>query len=298
MTDRHDREQRIPRQDTFDLDIEVDLDAAPAAVWAALTEAAELMNWFPFTAAVEPGPGGSIRLGWDEGIEGTCAITAWEPERHIGTSWPWHHAPEGKEAPVLALDYHLEGRGGRTRLRLIHSGFPAGDDWGDLLDGTSRGWAFELRSLRHYLARHRGTRRRMVLVKTPVGVSAEAGWKRFWSRDGVVAEGAAAPLEEDARLRFVTPTGHELAGRIDLCHPPTDLAMTVEGMGDALLRVNLDRWGGPQDDLALRLHLGTFGMPEPEAAALQASWQRMVDGIFAGTQESFAPGRRGIGRQP
>ena len=68
---------------------------------------------------------------------------------------------------------------------------------------------------------------------------------------------------------------------MDLYHPPTDLAMTVERMGDALLRVSFDRWSGPEVDLAVRLHLGTFGMPEPEAVALQASWQRMVDRIFA-----------------
>ena len=41
----------------------IDIDATPEEVWRALTDAGELMRWFPLQARVTPGKGGSVFWG-------------------------------------------------------------------------------------------------------------------------------------------------------------------------------------------------------------------------------------------
>ena len=54
------------------------------------------------------------------------------------------------------MEFTLETHQGKTRLRLVHSGFGEGAAWDNELEGITEGWQAELRSLRHYLERHRG----------------------------------------------------------------------------------------------------------------------------------------------
>jgi len=42
----------------------LDLDASPDDVWRALTDARELVRWFPLDARVTPGAGGSMVWSW------------------------------------------------------------------------------------------------------------------------------------------------------------------------------------------------------------------------------------------
>ena len=61
----------------------IDIDATPEEVWRALTDAGELMRWFPLQARVTPGKGGSVFWGWDEHWAWESQIDAWEPERRL-----------------------------------------------------------------------------------------------------------------------------------------------------------------------------------------------------------------------
>lgn len=99
---------------------EITLDAPSAAVWKALTDAAELMRWFPLEARVSPGRGGAVWMRWDDAYDAESAIDIWEPERHLRIRFPHERAMH------LATDYYLEGRGGGTVLRVVTSGFGAG----------------------------------------------------------------------------------------------------------------------------------------------------------------------------
>lgn len=40
----------------------IEIDATPERVWKALTDAADLVRWFPLEAKVEPGEGGGIYM--------------------------------------------------------------------------------------------------------------------------------------------------------------------------------------------------------------------------------------------
>lgn len=49
---------------TFSMSL--DVSATPEDVWRALTDAGELVRWFPLQARVTPGKGGTVFWGWDE----------------------------------------------------------------------------------------------------------------------------------------------------------------------------------------------------------------------------------------
>ena len=106
----------------------------------------------------------------------------------------------------LALDDQLEGKKGSTILRLVHSGIGIGSDWDDEYAPFSRGWKFELRSLKHHLERHPDEARKVVWAKRPVPVSAEVAWDRL----------AGASPGEDLELDLA----HELACEVLHCEDP------------------------------------------------------------------------------
>jgi uncharacterized protein YndB with AHSA1/START domain len=113
----------------------VDIDAAPAAVWAALTEPAQLDRWIADHASVEPRVGGVYDFGWDHG---PMRILELEPERRLAYSWRRPGDPD------TVVTWELEGTGGGTRLTLVHSGFTDARSAG----GYDVGWAAFLASFK------------------------------------------------------------------------------------------------------------------------------------------------------
>ena len=137
------------------VETEITIDAPVDAVWRALTDADEMERWFPLEARVEPGPDGHVFMSWKNEIDFTSPITAWDENRRFAYAWQMESAP----GPMVA-DFHLEAAGGKTVLRLVHSGFPSDPSWDGFYHGVRTGWAFELRSLRHYLERYAGASKR------------------------------------------------------------------------------------------------------------------------------------------
>jgi uncharacterized protein YndB with AHSA1/START domain len=146
-------------------EMSLDLAATPEEVWRALTVAQELVRWFPVDARVTPGAGGSMVWSWGENWDWTTRIDAWEPGRLLRLvqedARPYdaegRPVADGQAAPAkIAIEFTLESHRGKTRLRLVHSGFGSGAAWDDEVEGITEGWQAELASLRHYLERHRG----------------------------------------------------------------------------------------------------------------------------------------------
>ena len=263
------------------LEAELQVDAPVEAVWKALTDADELANWFPFQSRVTPGVGGSIWLSWGgDGEE--CTIEAWEPERHLRTAWPGAHSAD-PETPVM-VDYYLEGKGGGTALRLVHSGFSSDEEWDDEVDAHRRGWAFELRSLQHYLRHHRGTRRHMVKAQTPLTVSHDEAWARVTGSEGLTRKGSLKGLGEGDRYAITTAAGDHLEGEVRVVFAPTDLATTVERLNFSLLRLSIERFGYPDGPIQVQLWLAAYGLEATERQALEGRWQKMLEGLFPATE--------------
>jgi hypothetical protein len=146
----------------------------------------------------------------------------------------------------IATDYWLEGRGGGTVLRLVHSGFQRSAEWDDEFDATRRGWGFELRGLRHYLERHRGSDRDVAWVRVQIAGDATAACARLLGREGLCAEGGVRGLAEGDAYDIRTVAGERLRGRV-LVNGSRDFAATVSDLNDALLRVKTEDFAGQRE---------------------------------------------------
>src|SRR5262249_48770552 len=140
---------------------EIEIDAPAEAVWKAISNGEELTRWYVEDARVEPGVGGKHMVSFGEGQEMENQNLAWEPGRRLTVGQPGHETATGFDA--LVLDFTIETRGGRTVLKLVQSGLPAGPDWDSMDEGTKIGWEMFLLALKFYLERHAGQPRRTIV---------------------------------------------------------------------------------------------------------------------------------------
>jgi uncharacterized protein YndB with AHSA1/START domain len=287
MTDQptttRDGERRIETQ--------FDIDAPIESVWKALTDADELMNWFPPFAEVKPGAGGHIRSVWSEQQDWTAGIGAWEPNERLGVIWmeatPPEQVEEAKKSGFycpfkLAVDYYLEARaGGGTTLRLVHSGFSTDSAWDGQYDGTVRGWAYQLRGLKHYLENHRGTKRVVVEAKKVLeGISLDEAWQRLMGADGLRAERPIENLTVGDRYAFTTSAGDQFEGEIQFLNPPKDLCGTIDNLDHAYVRIAIDHGCITQSQDEVNIFISTYGLPTEQTDALQERCRALLEQLF------------------
>ncbi|WP_051670704.1 SRPBCC family protein [Bryobacter aggregatus] len=125
---------------------EIDIDASPKQVWSAITEGEKIEGWFTPHAKVVPGKGGSVVLGYGPGMEAQSVIHLWKPEEKFGVT-------ESGAAPKV-IEFEIEGQGGRSRLRVVQSGFGDGAAFDQEYEATSGGWQTYLRVLKFGLENH------------------------------------------------------------------------------------------------------------------------------------------------
>jgi uncharacterized protein YndB with AHSA1/START domain len=256
----------------------LEIEAPVSAVWKAITDAKELERWFPLQARVTPGVGGEIFMSWGPPWEGGSRIEVWEENRRLRTRGFLEHGD------ASMIEYTLEAKGGKTLLRLVHSGFAPGTAWDDeLFSGTKRGWHYELRSLRHYLERHSGTERRAVWPKAKVLASAADVWKRLLGREGLTREGRIDGLKEGDSYRVTTAAGDPLEGRVLVNDPPYEFSGTVASLNDGIMALRTHDVAGPdpKDGHAASVWLSAWGAPQPELETLGARWKKLLDGLAA-----------------
>ena len=85
---------------------EIVLPAPPEEVWAALTEAERLEEWFANDVELDATPGGEAVFRWDDGEERRAVVEQIEEERRLALRWD-----DGGEVELL-LEEAAEG----TRL--------------------------------------------------------------------------------------------------------------------------------------------------------------------------------------
>jgi uncharacterized protein YndB with AHSA1/START domain len=236
---------------------EIEIDAPVEAVWKALTDARELERWFPLEARVEPGEGGAIWMSWKNEYAGEQEILAWDPPRHLKTSWSMHAGDQ----PPQVTDYKLETRGGKTIVRVVTSGFPTDASWDEWVQGTIDGWAFELRSLKEYLERHRGEDREVVYLRRRVALTPEEIWSR------IAAPGALG--------------GKPLGAEAIIETPPRQWAAIVEKLGGALLRVGSDPCGDAGSrERDVTLWISAWGDARKELPEIRDDWAALLERLY------------------
>jgi uncharacterized protein YndB with AHSA1/START domain len=93
----------------------VDLDAAPAEVWDALTEQALLAEWLADEVEFEAEPGGEIVCRYADGEERRGEVELVEEAERL--AWSWHREGAGPSRVELVLDAVADG----TRLTVIET---------------------------------------------------------------------------------------------------------------------------------------------------------------------------------
>ena len=222
-------------------EMEIDIDAPADEVWRALSDAEELTRWFPLEASVQPGRGGTMTWTWEQ--PWMTRIDRWDPPRRLRLIQADEQPLDvdgrpietGRAVPArIGIEFTLETMHGKTRLRLVHSGFGPGAEWDDEVEGISLGWQFELRSLRHYLQRHHGRDRHVGWARASSPLSIDDTWARLVGPDGFSVGGATAgqPYQLD------TPTADHFSGTTELAIPRREFFGTVRELDDGVFRVS------------------------------------------------------------
>jgi uncharacterized protein YndB with AHSA1/START domain len=260
---------------TKSIDLTIEIDAPPDAVWEAISSAEQLQRWFPLNAEIEPGEGGTVTIDWGPDVRGTGDIDVWEEGRRLRyVERPWGPADgtAGDESVRVAVEYSIEGRGGTTVLRMVNSGFSAGADWEEFLDTIDSGWRYFLYNLKHYLERHRGKPRRMVWDRRKIALPKADAWPVLFGPGGIAE--LELPASEGAGARLWS--GEEAS--IVMAAPPIHLACRCPALEDALLFVELEP-GAPPYSVGVWLSL--YGVAEGRAEALEASLKERMERLCA-----------------
>jgi uncharacterized protein YndB with AHSA1/START domain len=93
----------------------VELDAAPAEVWDALTEEALLAEWLADEVEIEAEPGGEIVCRYADGEERRGEVELVEEAERL--AWNWRREGGGESRVELVLDAVAE----RTRLTVTET---------------------------------------------------------------------------------------------------------------------------------------------------------------------------------
>jgi uncharacterized protein YndB with AHSA1/START domain len=145
----------------YDIDKEIDLEAAPARVWRALTDYREFGQWFgvkleqPFE--VGRTSRGHITYPGSEHLVMEVTVVTLEPEQLFAFTWhPYAVDPAldySTEPPTL-VEFRLEKIAAGTRLRVTESGFdriPAGRR-SLALRMNDGGWAEQIKNIERHVA--------------------------------------------------------------------------------------------------------------------------------------------------
>lgn len=277
--------EKTATEATRAFEMSLDLDASPDQVWQALTQADELVRWFPLGARVTPGVGGSMVWSWEKGWDWESRIDGWEPGRRLllvqEEARPFdtegRPLPEGQAEPArIAMELTLETVKGKTRLRLVHSGFGHGAAWDNELEGITEGWQAELRSLRHYLEHYRGRERRVGRVLLSTTMPRDEAWARLLGPGGFRVT-PDAPVEGDD-YQVVAPGGQRYAGTVALHLPRQTLAGTVREVEGGWFR--LLTWRDGMGRTGVWAWLSSYGEDESPVRRFQEQAQPALERLF------------------
>lgn len=136
--------------------------AAPRdRVWAAISEPAQLKEWFAEpTYAMTPGSEGVLKFRFEDGSEGAppVNVVAVDPPNRFAFRWRSHAADPAKRVTDQAntlVEITLAEEADGTRIRIVESGFEAlPDEVRDTaLRENSQGWPEVVGNLARYVTK-------------------------------------------------------------------------------------------------------------------------------------------------
>lgn len=141
---------------------EIDIDAPPDMVWAIVTEARHLAEWFSDEVEIDLRPGGAMLLTWHGHGAYRARVETVEPPHTFAFRWILRNGEEPVQGNSTLVVMTLTRTGTGTRLRVVESGF-SDLSWSEhertrYAGENANGWTVELDELRAYAARATGSR--------------------------------------------------------------------------------------------------------------------------------------------
>jgi uncharacterized protein YndB with AHSA1/START domain len=230
-----------------DIKLEVEIAADAAEVWRAVSTGEGIASWFAPIARVEPGK--SIYIKWVEGMEGSPRIEIWEPEKQLRTV-----SDRPAPAPPGVIDYLIEGKGGETVMRLVHSGFESTANFDDEYNSTRSAWPVFLQMLKHSAEMGVGSCRNVSVFRM-LGEPRNTAWKKLMQRLGGPVDGLVRHFDSQG-----------------LC-----LCYEYPAKGGAMLGVFCENCGG---SAMLSVVWLLYNVTEADAEAVRSEWTGILDGMF------------------
>lgn len=134
------------------------LDASPEKVFKALTDAREMVNWFPSVVKNDPQTGGKLRYEWKfqesekDGFQDGEYLEVVDGKK-VSHTWD-------ADGQATTVTFTLAPANGGTELHLVHSG------WGDGMEEAAEMhggiWGGYLQNLKGYLEQGQDMRAEMM----------------------------------------------------------------------------------------------------------------------------------------
>jgi len=129
--------------ETFVVERELEIAAAPEQVWELLTDPDHVTRWMGQWAAFDLRPGGEYRVGVQPGSVAQGEFVEIDPPRRLAYTFGWEAGTQSVVAPGSSVvEFELVPHGDGTLLRFTHRGLPNAEE----TESHTHGWT-------HYLGR-------------------------------------------------------------------------------------------------------------------------------------------------
>jgi uncharacterized protein YndB with AHSA1/START domain len=155
-------------QGSSTIEQKLSVNAPASRVYRALTDASELVRWFPSEATSDARPGGAYDYKFlfadtSRNHQTVGQYRETTPNKAVSYSWPAGHANIPTE-----VAFSLAEAGSGTEVTLRHTGWTA--DTAESMKEHDMGWGFFLQNLKSYLESGQDQRSAAMGMKTAAAV--------------------------------------------------------------------------------------------------------------------------------
>jgi uncharacterized protein YndB with AHSA1/START domain len=197
--------------ETQNLEFNQIIQASPAQIFYAFTNATALKEWLCDVATLAPRLAGRIYLAWNSGFYTAGEFIEYEPDQKLSFTWNGRNEPGPTQVEVT-----LTPQGNSTQVSLLHKGLGMDAAWANMVKETRQGWTESLENLASVLEKGPDLR---IVQRPMLGIT-------VGDFDKTQADHLGIPVSEGIRLDSVLDTmGAHAAGlRKD------DVVVGVDGM--------------------------------------------------------------------
>jgi uncharacterized protein YndB with AHSA1/START domain len=265
------------------------IQAPPALVYRAFTNASALREWMCDGATLSPRPGGRFYAWWNEGYYACGEFKTAEPERKLTFTWFGRG-----QAPDTQVQISLESVNGGTRLSLTHTVEGSGPEAEQTLNDFRNEWPRSLENLASVLETGQDLRfvRRPMLgillndfnaeIAARLGVPVSEGVRLDGVVDGMGAQ--AAGLEKEDVIV-------SMGGRPVKDYSSLTAALSGQRAGD---RIEVVFYRGPEPKT---VQMQLSGRPLPEIPATPIEMAERAQGINQKDMEQLEAALKGVSEE-